>query len=238
MAKKKTQRPKKPKKSVRRSPKWRRIKRQWKHFSANFFQKMGCIVVFLLILFALLFALVFRYLNHSIELNEEETARQEELAQKKDFVKRLVPTAQSLQREYGVLASVSLAQAMLESDFGRSQLASQDYNLYGVKTDPSDPNKALYPTLEFQNGEWVEIMDAFKHYNSWEESMREHARLIVNGTSWNPQQYAAVLAGQNYQEQARGLQSSGYATDPDYADKIIRMIEDWQLNQYDQPMTH
>ncbi|WPJ91134.1 hypothetical protein R0V13_01810 [Facklamia hominis] len=78
---------------------------------------MGCIVVFLLILFALLFALVFRYLNHSIELNEEETARQEELAQKKDFVKRLVPTAQSLQREYGVLASVSLAQAMLESDF-------------------------------------------------------------------------------------------------------------------------
>ena len=66
--------------------------------------------------------------------------------------------------------------------------------------------------------------------------MREHAELIYYGTSWDSEFYQDVLAGDTYQEQANGLQSAGYATDPDYADKVISMIETWELNQYDQPI--
>ena len=77
-------------------------------------------------------------------------------------------------------------------------------------------------------------MDRFKVYKSWEDSLVKHAELIFYGTSWNAKQYQAVLEAKDYQSQARGLQSSGYATDPDYADKLIAMIEEWQLTQYDQ----
>ena len=66
--------------------------------------------------------------------------------------------------------------------------------------------------------------------------MEGHAILINEGTSWDPTFYQAVLNGDNYVEQANGLQESGYATDPTYADKIIEMIETYELNQYDQPI--
>ena len=150
------------------------------------------------------------------------------------FVERLVPTAQQLHQQYGVLPSVALAQAMIESNFGTSELAANYYNLFGVKTSADDPQGIDFKTQEFVNNEWVTIVDRFKVYKSWEDSLTQHASLIFHGTTWNNQQYQAVLDGKTYQEQARGLQSSGYATDPDYADKVIAMIEEWQLTQYDQ----
>lgn len=143
-------------------------------------------------------------------------------------------TAQRLQKQYGVLASVSLAQAMVESDFGQSQLAANYYNLFGVKAEAGDPDGVDLETKEFVNNEWVTIVDRFKVYKSWEDSLIKHAELIFYGTSWNAKQYQAVLEAKDYQSQARGLQSSGYATDPDYAEKLIAMIEEWQLTQYDQ----
>lgn len=66
--------------------------------------------------------------------------------------------------------------------------------------------------------------------------MESHAILISQGTSWDATFYQAVLEGENYVEQAQGLQESGYATDPTYADKLIEMIENFDLNQYDQPI--
>lgn len=89
-------------------------------------------------------------------------------------------------------------------------------------------------TKEFVNNEWVTIVDRFKVYKSWEDSLIKHAELIFYGTTWNAKQYQAVLEAKDYQSQARGLQSSGYATDPDYAEKLIAVIEEWQLTQYDQ----
>ena len=61
----------------------------------------------------------------------------------------------------------------------------------------------------------------------------DHALLLVNGTSENPQRYQAVLQATDYKTAAYALVSGGYATDPGYAEKIIRMIETYNLNQYD-----
>jgi mannosyl-glycoprotein endo-beta-N-acetylglucosaminidase len=63
--------------------------------------------------------------------------------------------------------------------------------------------------------------------------MDDHTQLFVNGTDWNAKQYADVLAATDYKTAAKALQSSGYATDPDYADKIINVIETYNLEQYD-----
>lgn len=156
--------------------------------------------------------------------------------QKVEFVNTVAPTAQKLQRQYGVLASVAMAQAMIESNFGQSQLAAEYYNLFGVKTDAGDPNGVDFETQEFVSEEWITITDRFKVYANWEESLTKHAELIYYGTSWNANFYQAVLDGKTYQEQAKGLQSAGYATDPDYANKIIAVIEEWNLTQYDQPI--
>lgn len=63
--------------------------------------------------------------------------------------------------------------------------------------------------------------------------MDDHTLLFVNGTDWNSDLYKNVLSATNYQEAATALQTAGYATDPDYAQKVINVIETYQLNQYD-----
>ncbi|MGF3073502.1 glycoside hydrolase family 73 protein [Facklamia sp. P12945] len=209
--------------------------KQFKKWQEAFFKRLGCLSFFMIIFISLLFVLLFRWMSQPAPNFYQNELYQSDHLLKEQFIADLVPTAQALQREFGVYASVSLAQAVLESDFGRSQLASQHNNLYGVKTSADDPNSALYPTMEFFDGEWVEIKDYFKVYPSRQASMREHALLMINGTSWDPNQYQAVLQAKDFQSQAQALQDSGYATDPNYGEKLINMIEEWQLDQYDQP---
>ncbi len=218
-----------------KSKKGQRLKK-WRKYRAKLLQKLGGISLFLLVFLVLLGLLVFKvveYTGNYIQ-DQEEEARIHQARQ--SFIQDLVPTAQTLQRQYGVLASVSLAQAALESDFGSSDLAATYHNLYGVKTEASDPQGVDLETSEFVDDEWISIVDRFKVYDSWESSMAEHARLIYYGTSWDPGYYQSVLEGNTYQDQAKGLQISGYATDPDYSDKLVGMIEEWNLNQYDQPL--
>lgn len=162
---------------------------------------------------------------------QQEMAYEERL----NFIHTIAPSAQKFQRQYGVLASISMGQAALESNFGESQLSTEFNNLYGVKADEGDTDKVLFPTLEYVEDEWIEIEDWFKVYPSWEASIEGHARLIYNGTSWDADFYQVVIDGDTYEEQASGLQEAGYATDPTYADKLVEIIEIWDLAQYDQP---
>lgn len=226
---KKRPRPKKPRRTrTARQKKFDKLK-------ASFLQKVGGVSLFVIILAALMAALIFRIMfsdDHSLfnpGINQQQTIR-------RDFVTEIIPTAQVLQRQYGILASISMAQAMVESDFGQSQLAADYYNLYGVKTTSDDPNSIDFSTAEYIDEEWIEIVDYFKVYPNWAASMTAHAELIYYGVSWDAAYYSSVIEGDNYKEQAFGLQDSGYATDPDYAQKLINMIEEWDLTQYDQPL--
>ncbi|WP_245592899.1 glycoside hydrolase family 73 protein [Carnobacterium funditum] len=148
------------------------------------------------------------------------------------FIVQTAEYAKNLKETYGILPSISIAQAILESDWGRSELSVKNNNFYGIKGD--NPNKTvMMNTKEFVNGEWIEIKAPFRKYDSWQESMDEHARLIVYGTTWNANQYSTVLAATEYKEAAYALEKSGYATDPDYPVKLIRLIEQYNLHQYD-----
>ena len=213
-----------------------KFKTWWRKFKPQFLQRVGCLTIFLIIFGILMALIIYRFADYSISEYQKYQQEQQIVEQRRTFFNTLVPAAQRLQRQYGVLASVSLGQAALESNFGTSELGATHHNLYGVKTEADDPNGANMSTKEFVNGEWIEIVDRFKVYPSWDDSMKEHAELIYYGTSWNPQFYHAVLAGKTYQEQANALQTAGYATDPDYANKVINMIETWNLHQYDQPI--
>ena len=147
------------------------------------------------------------------------------------FIQKLVPIAQNEQREHKILPSITLAQAALESNWGQSTLASKYHNLFGVKS--YGKNSVLLETKEYVNGQWITVKANFATYSSWESSVKAHTNLFVYGTSWNKDKYRAVLNAGNYKEAAKALQEAGYATDPTYAQKLISLIEQYHLDQYD-----
>lgn len=155
----------------------------------------------------------------------------ERTQERQRFFDTIRQDAQMNQDKYGVFASVTMAQAALESDFGKSQLSAQYGNLFGVKGAPQE--SVALATKEYINNKWIDTTAYFKKYDNWAQSILDHGYLLRYGTSWNKHQYQAVLVAQNYQEAARGLVASGYATDPTYAQKVIEMIETYQLHQYD-----
>lgn len=160
------------------------------------------------------------------------TATTEEYLSHDDFLASLVPKAQELHAQYGVLPSIILGQAILESDWGRSRLASEYHNLFGIKAGAGQ-EKVHLETQEYVDGQWLTVTADFRVFGSNAESLEAHSALFVNGTTWNPQQYQSVLLAKDYQSAAQALQTSGYATDPTYAEKIIGVIEEYNLTQYD-----
>ncbi|MBZ6526871.1 glycoside hydrolase family 73 protein [Aerococcaceae bacterium DSM 111021] len=236
MAKKKKNLFKFKKRPTRRRKSKTNYKKNWNTFKTEFLQKIGILSIFFVIFTLLSGIIIYRWVETANQRHSELIQRELDYEERLTFIETIIPISQRLQRQYGVLASISMAQAALESNFGQSQLGADYNNLYGVKTDASDPDGVDFPTLEFFDDEWIEITDRFKVYPSWEASMENHAILINEGTSWDPTFYHAVLDGDNYEEQAYALQESGYATDPIYAEKLIEMIEAYQLHQYDQPL--
>lgn len=170
------------------------------------------------------------------QINQTRKNEQAQLSpterQHQAFIARLAPVAQGTQRQYGVPASITLGQAILESDWGQSKLAADYHNFFGVKASPG-MRKVTLPTKEFQNGEWVTVQAPFRWYNSWQESIWDHGKLLASGTQDNPHRYEAVLKAADYQAAARALVTGGYATDPKYAENLIKVIETYNLAQYD-----
>lgn len=151
---------------------------------------------------------------------------------KQQFIQRIAPEAQDIQTQTGIRASISIAQAGLESDWGRSTLAYKYNNFFGVKASDGMQSVSL-ETSEYIDNKWVQVKAPFRVYESWQASMEDHADLLLKGTTDNPTRYARVVSGTNVQESAQALVDGGYATDPDYAVKLINIIKSYNLTQYD-----
>lgn len=201
-------------------------KKKWKKQKRKNIRWPAVVAGVVVILLAFVFSL--KNLSSPFTDNQQENEAQSH----QQFIERLVPHAQELQDGYGVLPSIILGQAILESNWGKSTLASKYNNLFGIKAY-GDQKKVSLETKEFVNEEWITIQGDFKVYDSWEQSMDDHTQLFVQGVDWNPALYEKVITATNYQEAAQALQDAGYATDPGYAQKIIQVIETYRLNQYD-----
>ncbi|PZM65886.1 Exo-glucosaminidase LytG precursor [Paenibacillus konkukensis] len=157
-----------------------------------------------------------------------------------EFIRKLAPYAIADMHITKVPASLTIAQGILESADGNSGLAVQANNLFGIK-GKGTAGSVTMPTREYSGGKWITVNAAFRKYNNWGDSVADHSALIVNGVSWNRKLYHKVL-GADGRTAAREVAAAGYATDPTYADKLIRLMDDWNLYQYDikeedQPMT-
>lgn len=185
-------------------------------------------VLFFGALIALVAVSLYRGINQTQPLREQHSAN----ITTQQFIKQVAPAAQREQKKYHIPASITIAQAGLESNWGRSKLAAKYNNLFGIKAN-SSTNRVQMMTTENVNGKTVKVKQYFQTYNSWNASINAHTQLIVNGTSDNHSRFRAVQTAANYRQAAIALQSGGYATDPNYASKLIYAIKKFNLDQYD-----
>ncbi|MCL2299364.1 MAG: glycoside hydrolase family 73 protein [Firmicutes bacterium] len=130
----------------------------------------------------------------------------------------------------GTLPSLTIAQAILESGWGKSELAQKANALFGVKAGANWKGPRMdKKTSEHIGGKKVEITAAFRAYGSWEESIADHGALLRGA------RYKAVAGERDYKKACRAVHAAGYATAPDYADSLIKLIEQYGLTAWDEP---
>jgi peptidoglycan hydrolase FlgJ len=141
------------------------------------------------------------------------------------FQARMTPHAEEASRITGIPARFIVAQAALESGWGKREIAGADgsnsFNLFGIKATGGWKGKTVdVLTTEYINGVPQKRVEKFRAYDSYSDAFRDYANLLRN----NPR-YEGVLAnGRHVQGFAQGLQQAGYATDPNYAAKLARII--------------
>ena len=139
------------------------------------------------------------------------------------YVGRYEKVALAEMKKYGIPASITLAQGLLESDAGHSDLAQESDNHFGIKC------RRKCRGCTCRNYSDDDIYDMFRVFDSVWESYREHS-LLLNGSRYR---HLLKLDKTDYKAWAHGLKKAGYATDKRYAEKLIQIIEALKLYRYD-----
>ncbi len=149
------------------------------------------------------------------QLKSQQTSRQEYIEQYRQW-------AMDEMKRSGIPSSITLAQAMLESNNGNSTLATKGNNHFGIKCHDWK-GKSMRHDDDKRN-------ECFRKYKSARDSYIDHTNFLMNGPRYS---FLFELDQTDYKGWARGLKKAGYATSPTYASALIRIIEDNELDQYD-----
>ncbi|WP_295728513.1 glycoside hydrolase family 73 protein [uncultured Limosilactobacillus sp.] len=163
--------------------------------------------------------------------NQETPASRRPLSKsEREFIELIGHDAQQIAADHDLFASVMMAQAILESNWGRSDLAGTHYNLFGIKGTYQGQSVTL-PTLEHHNGQDLKELGTFRKYPSIKASLEDYANVL------DQEMYSGVhkRSCTDYKMATRNL-SGNYATDPQYQHKLNQLIEAYHLVQYDQPL--
>ena len=156
---------------------------------------------------------------------EQEKDELPRFEQPKDFVTALTGPAKTVERQLGVPFEVIIAQAALETGWGQKIIQKSDgqssNNLFNIKADARwKGDKAIKETLEFEQGSMVKKKAPFRVYNSLVESVNDYIEFLSSGD-----RYKEALKGSgNVEHFLQGIQKAGYATDPNYANKIMGIL--------------
>ena len=143
------------------------------------------------------------------------------------FISLVAPGAIAAQQRYGIPAAVTIAQAIDESGWGQSELATADHNLFGIKgTGPAGSD--MRPTQEYENGTWVTRTAPFRVYHNIAESIADHSQLLATG-----QAYQHAMAARHVPDAFAAALTGVYATDPDYGSSLIALMRLYNLYRYD-----
>lgn len=140
-------------------------------------------------------------------------------------IKQLLPGALAVFEKYGLLPSVTIAQAILETGWLK---AVKGYNIFGIKWTVGCGFEAQeFLTNEWINGVKTSVMGKFRKYNSIEDSILDYGRLLT------ATRYRGVLNSEDYKVACENLYKAGYATDVEYTSKLIKLIQENKLYVYD-----
>ncbi|MZP65514.1 MAG: hemagglutinin, partial [Bacteroidales bacterium] len=143
------------------------------------------------------------------------------------YINQYRDIAISEMKRTGVPASITLAQGMVESDYGRSTLARLGNNHFGIKCHNGWKGQTMRKHDDRRN-------ECFRKYNSALESYYDHSDFLRSGSRYA---FLFDLDPLDYKAWARGLKKAGYATNPDYANMLIRKIEENRLYEFDRGIT-
>ncbi len=169
--------------------------------------------------------------THSDKIQPGKVQKQAGFQSPQEFVNVIWPIAQQVATDMKVEPKAIIAQAALETGWGKHIIHQQDgknsHNLFGIKADRRwDGEVAKVSTLEFRGGIAKKEVAPFRVYDSYESSLKDYAHFIKNSSRYKE----AAEQGHNIQGYSEGLQKGGYATDPNYATKIQRIAGGDVLN--------
>lgn len=161
-----------------------------------------------------------------------------------EVVAKVGPLFTANQKSSGIPASVSMAQFILESGYGKSELAQDANNCFGMKESLSGntwsgsawDGKSVYTKKtkeQNEDGSEYTITANFRKYGCVEDSIADHSAYLLGAKNGNVLRYAGIAGMTDYRAAARLIKDGGYATDVGYVDKLCSIIEKWNLTQYD-----
>ena len=144
---------------------------------------------------------------------------------REEYISRYMPIAIAHMERYGIPASITMAQGILESDCGNSLLSMKSNNHFGIKCKRNWTGDKVYHDDDAKG-------ECFRSYPSVEASYRDHAEFLDSQPRYDS---LFAYSSDDYKSWARGLKAAGYATAPDYAQRLTRIIEENQLFLLDRP---
>jgi hypothetical protein len=149
---------------------------------------------------------------------------------KQEFLGMIVPLAVADMKKSKILASLTIAQAVLETGWGSSSVMMKAFALFGIKAGSTWKGRVFSSkTKEVYDGvNYTTITDTFRAYNSFAESVADHSALLTGAA-----RYRNLIGEMDYREACRKIREDGYATAPNYTTSLIKVIEDNRLYQYD-----
>lgn len=150
------------------------------------------------------------------------------------FIEKISDGAYENYKNYGILPSITIGQAILESGWGESELSSKHNNIFGIKADASWSEERVNMKTKENYNDF--ITGDFRAYNNVNSSINDHGKFL-----WENERYSqnGLFETKNYREQAQVLEDAGYSTAKDengnliYGDKLIRVIQENNLMIYD-----
>lgn len=160
-----------------------------------------------------------------------------------DVIAKVGPLFTADQKKSGILASVSLAQFILESGYGKRELAQNANNCFGMKKSLSGntwsgsswDGKSIYTkkTQEEENGKMITITADFRKYGCVEDSITDHSAYLLGAKNGSAFRYNGLKGCTDYKKAVQIIKDGGYATSSTYVSNLCSIIERWNLTKYD-----
>jgi flagellum-specific peptidoglycan hydrolase FlgJ len=149
------------------------------------------------------------------------------------YIKKYSMIAKAEMTASGIPASIKMAQALIESEYGMSELAVNSNNHFGIKCGSKWNGKTYYKKDDDtnENGELVE--SCFRAFDNVNEAFKAHTEFLTDPKKEKRYGFLFTLPTEDYKAWAQGLKDAGYATDPNYPNKLVKVIEKYQLYNLD-----